>query len=130
MSLSYPARVITEPEPVPLPAETRPTTLPAFAAVAEIRPGVTPCFSATSLVEKPKAKSLAICFMRRDSVANQAADIQFRGDLIRYRGPLVFDQQVHPIAVPLLDLDSVADLSVPLRAVPCRSCGCRRADPV
>ena len=37
-----------------------------------ILPAVTPCFFATSEVEQPNARSLAMCRMRRVNVANQA----------------------------------------------------------
>ena len=43
-----------------------------LGAAGLILPAVTPCFFATSLVEQPKARSLAISFIRLVNVANQA----------------------------------------------------------
>ena len=109
---------------------TWPTTLPAFAAIAMILPGVTPMLAGDLARRASERQILGDLLHALVSVANQAADIHLCGDLIRYRGPFVFDQQVQPIAVQLLDLDSIADLCVPRSAAPCRSCGRRRDDPV
>ena len=101
----------------------RPRLFQRLVATARSCPAVTPCFLATSDVEQPNARSLAISFIRLVKCCEPGTDIHLRSDLIGNRRPLVLDHRVDPVTWLALDLDVIADLSVRSKAAPCRSCG-------